>query len=424
MKQTVDFIARSTGIAATAVFILLLIWYLARYFTESAGIAPLLPKKRPMRLHRTDTPLWQVLVIVLVAFAVSRMLMYLGGVLGAANEGRLASYLSDPEQFWTRWDADHYVGLIKNWYVNEGDPRLHIVFFPLFPALGRLIYLVTGLSPSACGYIVSNAAFIGCGVAMYRIAEMTYGKSAGMRAVWLMYLSPLTLFCSLPYTESVFMLTTMLAVLFARRRRFIPAVIMGALAANSRMVGMATAIPIFYEMLAASEEKGSKKYALSAVKVLPVALGLAAYLALNYQITGDPFRFMEYQSSHWSQNFGSLLNTLTYTINNAFEFHVESYIIGVWLPQTIAIIAALVLFALMLRKAHPGDMGYSLVYFYCSVAPTWLLSGPRYLTAMYAAYPFMARLFRESGAFVAVCLMLAVRCVIAGMMFAIQGCIL
>ena len=133
---------------------------------------------------------------------------------------------------------------------------------------------------------------------------------------------------------------------------------------------------------------------------------------------------MEYQSSHWSQNFGSLLNTLTYTINNAFEFHVESYITGVWLPQTIAIIAALVLFVLMLRKAHPGDMGYSLVYFYCSVAPTWLLSGPRYLTAMYAAYPFMARLFRESGAFVAVCLMLAVRCVIAGMMFAIQGCIL
>ena len=424
MKNAVNTAAHITGIFATVIFVLLLIWYLIRYFTESLGYAPLIEKNRPMQLHEARTPLWQVVIWTLAAFAVSRMLMYLGGIIGAADAGRLQAYFSSPEHFWTRWDADHYVGLIENWYVNEGDPRLHIVFFPLFPLLGRILHLTTGISPAACGYIVSNLAFIGCGIAMFRLAEITYGKNIGLKAMWLMNLSPLTLFCSLPYTESVFMLTTILAVYFSRGKKFAAAVIMGALAANSRMVGMATAIPIFYEMLSSVKEKTFKSYALCVLKVLPVSLGLIAYLALNLEVTGDAFKFMEYQSEHWSQNFGSLANTLTYTINNAYEFHAEGYIIGVWRPQTIAILGALVLFLLMLRKAHPGDMGYSLVYYYCSVAPTWLLSGPRYLTAMYAAYPFMARIFREDGAFIAVSLVLAVLCVVAGSMFSIQGCIL
>ena len=33
----------------------------------------------------------------------------------------------------TRWDGSHYIGLIQNGYVNLGDARFHIVFYPLFP---------------------------------------------------------------------------------------------------------------------------------------------------------------------------------------------------------------------------------------------------------------------------------------------------
>lgn len=350
--------------------------------------------------------------------------MYLGGLWAAHRAGILASYLANPESYWTHWDGYHYIGLIENWYVNEGDPRLHIVFFPLYPAIGRLIHLATGLSATACAYLVSNLAFLGCGIAMFYLAEITYGKKAGLRAMWLMNLSPLTLFCSTTYTESVFMLTTLAAVYLARRRKFFWAVVMGALSANSRMVGMATAIPLFYEMLRASNAPWIRRYAVCVLKVLPVSLGLIAYLALNWQITGDPFRFLVYQSEHWSQNFGSLYNTLKYTMVNAFEFYDTGYRIGVWIPQTLAILIALILFIAVIRRGHPGDMGYSLVYYYCSVAPTWLLSGPRYLTAMYTAYPLMATLFRRRWAFVSICILLGALCVLGGAMFSVRGCIL
>lgn len=424
MNEAITTMSRIAGAAATAVFIALLIWYLIRYFTESAHRSVIRDSRLPMRPLKVSVRPGRVIFWVFVAFIVSRLTIFLGSVIGAALDSCLDAYLADPISRWIRWDGNHYIGLIENWYVNEGDPRLHIVFFPLYPAICRLMHLATGISAEACAFTVSNAAFLGCGYLIFRLTEITYGPKTAFRALWFMNLSPLTLFCSITYTESVFMLTTLGAVYFARRRMFIPAVIMGALSANSRMVGMATAIPIFYEMLAAVDKKTVKSYLACVLRVLPVALGLIAYLLLNYQVTGHPFTFMEYQSSHWSQNFGSLYNTVGYTFTNAFNFHVESYISGVWRPQLIALFTALILFAFMIKRAHPGDMGYSLIYYYCSVAPTWLLSGPRYLTAMYAAYPFMALIFRSKPAFIAICILLGVRCMAAGAMFAIHGCIL
>lgn len=424
MYESLDKVTSYAGIAATFIFLALLVWYLFRYFTEAEGFAPISGRYAP-KLHRSSAPLWKIILWVFAAFVVSRGLMFLGGALAADAQGSLESYIKNPSWYWTRWDGHHYIGIIENWYVNEGDPRLHIVFFPLYPAIGRIIHLATGLSPTACAYLVANLMFIGCGIVMFRLADTTYGRGAGMKAMWLMNLSPLTLFCSTTYTESTFMFTTLCAVYFARRRRFIWAVIFGALSANSRMVGMATAIPIFFELLRANTSMPRiKRYVSCVLRVLPVAAGLVAYLALNYAVTGDPFRFMVYQSEHWSQNFGSLANTLDYTIRNAATFHIDSYKIGVWIPQLIAIIISLILFAVMLRRSHPGDMGYSLVYFYCSVAPTWLLSGPRYLTAMYASYPFMAVLFRKTWSFILICLILGALCILGGAMFAVKGCIL
>ncbi|MBQ4090323.1 MAG: hypothetical protein IJC56_10680 [Clostridia bacterium] len=424
MIKMVEMVAKYAGVAATAIFGLLLVWYLVRYFTEAEGKNLLCGKYAP-RLHKPKTPIWQVLLWVAAAFIVSRGLMFLGGALAANAKGILETYLEHPDWYWTRWDGHHYIGLIENWYVNEGDPRLHIVFFPLYPAIGRIIHLTTGLSPTACAYLVSNLMFIGCGVVMFRLAEVTYGKGAGLKAMLLMNLSPLTLFCSTTYTESTFMLTTLCAVYFARRQKFGLALVFGMLSANSRMVGMATAIPIFFEMLRAKADMPrAKRYVLCVVSVLPVAFGLLAYLWLNYEVTGDPFRFMVYQSEHWSQNFGSLMNTLDYSIRNAVDFHVDSYKVGVWIPQVMAIFIALILFALVLRRVHPGDIGYSLVYFYCSVAPTWLLSGPRYLTAMYASYPLMAVLLRRKVTFVIFCTIMGILCMLGGAMFAIKGCIL
>ncbi|MGI6239341.1 MAG: mannosyltransferase family protein [Christensenellales bacterium] len=415
-----DLWAKGLGALATTMFLGALAVYLYRFFAGAHDCDRLMLKSAVQGRACTRT----VLLTVALAFLISRLLMYLGGALWAWREGMLSIYLRIPEHFWTRWDAPHYVGLIENWYGNTGDARLHIVFLPLFPAIGRVFHLATGLSPLLSGYLVSNAACFGCGIVMFRLVELAQGARGGMRAAVLFLLSPLTLFCSLPYTESVFLLTTLLAVYLARKRQFFWAVVFGALSANARIPGMATAVPIFYELLRAQKGGILRRYALSALKVLPVSLGLVAYLWLNYAVTGDAMRFQTYQSEHWGQTFGSLYNTVGYTFRNAVAYHDFGYRIGVWIPQLIAIFLVLAILIAVIRRAHPGDQGYAMIYFYASVAPTWLLSGPRYLTALYALYPALALLAHRRAVFYPLALLSTALCVIAGAMYAGIGCIL
>lgn len=420
--MTVSTLARLLGCAASTAFISYLLVALYRFFASVHRADRL--SRRPRRDNTPRSGLLRPLIIVVVAFVVSRALMLGGGMLSAWEDGFLARYLWEFPGNWTRWDANHYIGLIENWYVDAGDPRLHIVFFPLYPAICRLIYLATGLDARIIAYFVSNAAFIGCGLLMYLLARRSYGERAGCRAAMLLMFSPLTLFCSVPYTESVFLLMTLAAVYCARRRKFPLAVIFGALSANARLAGMATAIPIFWEILRASRDAGFRKYAVSVIKVLPVALGLGAYIYLNYAVTGDAFRFLEYQQNHWNQSIGSLCNTVGYTFRNALNFGDAMYRRWLWTPQLFMIFASLGVLMAAFRRARPGDMAYSAAYYYVSLAPTWLLSGARYLSAMYSLYIALAAITENKWVFRALLIILALLCAVAGAGYSAKGYVL
>ena len=388
------------GRGITAGFAALVLAELIRYFC-----AALIDPVEPRRLPESRLSAARVLGEALIAFAVSRVLVML--VILVCHRIRAGAF----EGFWPvfrgkllPWDADHYLGIIENWYVAEGDPRLHIVFLPFYPAVARGLYLLTGMSSFAAAEIVSNAALIGCGCTMFRLLEDEGGEALGRRAMWLMFMTPMTYFYSIPYTESMFLLMTLLAVLCARRRRFALAVLFGALAANTRVVGMAAAIPIYWELLRYDREKRAartpvKRALLCALAVLPVAAGLLLYMFGNWRLFGNPTQFMVFQRDHWSQAMGTLSNTFRYCMVNALTYDDKLYRLGVWWPQALLLIG-LPLLALWRRKREcPGDMGYLLVFFYVCFVPTWLLSGPRYLSAAYALYPLLARIPRDKKGF-------------------------
>ena len=348
----------------------------------------------------------RILWMTLALFGMSRLLMLAATSIYAAANGSFAYYWEHLWEHWRRWDARHYLDLMEQWYVTEGDLRLSLVFFPLYPLLGRALVLL-GVPARAAGMLISNAALIGCGWVLMALAQETYGAKIARRTLALFFFCPVTFFFSMPYTESVFLLTTLMAVWLARRGRFGWAVVCGALAANARMVGMATAIPIFWEMLRRAWDDYARrnvharrtdvafvKKALGCVlRVLPVSVGLLLYLALNWQLYRNPLQFLIFQRENWSQQMGSLANALVYDK--------LLYRLGVWIPQSLTLFGAIALMAATARRQHPGDAAYALVYFYMSVSPTWLLSGTRYVAAMYALYPMLALLLRGKRGFAA-----------------------
>lgn len=432
-----DHIGRWLGWALMAGYVVLTAIEVPRFFISAlkpaSGPVPAIdapvfrrPEGRASRLRLMGE--------VLIAFALSRLLVVLVCAVGYwITQKSLSGFFG---QLWENlfpWDARHYLDIIDNGYVSEGEARLFIVFFPFYPMLGRCLTLMTGISSTAAGLIVSNAALVGCGTAMYRLAELDGGQALGRRAMLLLMFCPMTYFFSITYSESAFLLVTLLAVLFARRRRFFLAVLFGALASGARLLGMATAIPIFWELLRDCREKRGDtetpvapgEYArwiiVSVLKVLPVSLGFLGYLSLNWHLFGNATQFMVFQREHWFQEFGHLGNTFQYCLYNSVIYDDHLYQLGVWRPQVLLLVAVPLL-VLWRRGAspsggrkrqRPGDVAYTLVYHYVSFAPTWLLSGPRYAACNYALYPMLADIPKRRRGFA---VMLAVECALLAYM--------
>lgn len=415
--MNLDTVATWLGYALMAAYLALTAVELVRYF-KSALAAP----DEPAAAAHAPTPVRRMLGEVLAAFVVSRLLLLLVcAVIYLAEGNGLSGFLQSFADRLQPWDARHYVDIIENGYVAEGDASLFIVFFPLYPMICRCVTFMTGFSAYGVATAVSNAALIGCGAAIYRLMEPEDGTEVARRAMLLVMFNPMTYFFSITYSESVFLLVTLLAVLFARRGRFALAVAFGALASSARLLGMATAVPVFYELLRAWRAKHPqdggaalvKGIALCVLKVLPVSLGFLMYLSINWHLFGNPTQFMIFQSEHWYQNFGTIANTFQYSLVNAIHYDDHLYQLGVWRPQVLLLIGVPLLLWWRRRKERPGDTAYALVYHYIAFEPTWLLSGPRYAACNYALYPLLARIPKNRKGFMA---LLAAECALLAFM--------
>lgn len=432
------------NLAAHAGMLALLLILLARYFlspfaSAHTGVRTLLTQDtRPRhRLHAAPR-MGTYIGFVLALFLASRLMFLLlgGAVLHFSGRCDFGSYLQNLTYYWSRWDARHYIALAEDWYVNTGDERLKLVFYPLYPALVMGVnFILRNTMLSAC--LTSNLCLIGSGVALYRITAREWNHSAARRAVFFLMFAPLSFYFSVPYTESLFVLTTLLAVDFSMQKKWLPALLMGALSALTRSLGLLTAVLIFYEMLlswrartavrpvkALLQPRFLRFMGLRALACCAVALGFGAYLLLNYQVSGDPFRFLEYQSGNWSQQFGSLWYTISYSFTNALQFHVEGYRTGVWIPQLIYLFVIIAMMLLCADRIRPGYGAYALLYTYMAYAPTWLLSGPRYMTAMAVLYPILALLSRRKGTFYLLAALSLTGCVLLVHQFLVVGCLL
>jgi len=362
----------------------------------------------------------KLLCETLIAFVLSRLLVVLVCAVSYwIQEKTVSGFFGALWENLFPWDARHYIDIIQNGYVTEGEGRLFIVFFPFYPMLCRCLTMLTGISATAASFIVSNAALVGCGAAMYRLAEIDGGPVLGRRAMLLLLFCPMTYFYSISYTESTFMLMTLLAVLFARRRRFGLAVLFGAFASSARLIGLATAIPIFWEMLRDCRERRGDgetpvtagEYArwivVSVLKVLPVSLGFLGYLSLNWHLFGNATQFMVFQNEHWFNGFGHLGNTFQYCLYNSVHYDDHLYQLGIWRPQVVLLVAIPLLVLCCRKRQRPGDVAYTLVYHYILFSQTWLISGARYASGNYALYPMLADIPKRRWGFAA---MLAAEC--------------
>ena len=97
---------------------------------------------------------------------------------------------------------------------------------------------------------------------------------------------------------------------------------------------------------------------------------------------------------------GLFFQTLAYQTDNALADLQTPYYtssLGIWIPNVLCSMASLLLLTFTAGKLRASYSLWFIVYFFFAVAPSFLISGPRYLAAAVPIYPALAELGKKKG---------------------------
>ena len=166
--------------------------------------------------------------------------------------------------------------------------------------------------------------------------------------------------------------------------------VLGALAAFTRSLGMGLLVPACYtivtELIAQSGEEAPsmRRRLCQACCLILIPAGFGAYCLVCKSVSGDAFKFLEYQREHWGQQAGLFFSTAAYQTENALRKFTDGdmgTMLGLWVSNLVCSFGALLIMALAARKLKPLYSMYFLAYYVVAIGTTWLLSAPRYLAA-------------------------------------------
>jgi len=165
--------------------------------------------------------------------------------------------------------------------------------------VGSVLHLPDAVLPWLwTGVAVSLMFFLGALVYVQRLAlQLGLTEAAATHAAWLLACYPFSLFYGQHYTEALFLLCAVLAVYHFTRGRLLCSAVFGFSAGLVRPTGILVAVPLIVlaYQLAKSRQRPFLWFTATAAAIAP-ALGLAAYAAYIYSVTGDSLAWMEAQS--------------------------------------------------------------------------------------------------------------------------------
>lgn len=233
---------------------------------------------------------------------------------------------------WGAWDTGWLLSIVNDGYAQGPRPlneQVNWAFFPAFPIAARYIAVITGLSPIASMVLLANVCFIIFLYAVWQETCVLYGDKAADICVLLFCFAPGTHFFSSAYTESMFLMFTMIALTCARKNNWIMAGVAAALATMTRNTGLLLLLPFaIYAIYLMNERESSgsiserflnfarnntKSFVCIGLSALIPLAALGGHMMFLHYRTGDALAFLNIQAA-----WGRVLVLPHVTLKNMF----------------------------------------------------------------------------------------------------------
>ncbi len=198
---------------------------------------------------------------------------------------------------WARWDSTFYLEIAAQGYQVTLDEPSNVAFFPLYPLLIRTLEPVFA-SPLLAALFVSNASFLIALLLLYRVTQKRFDSQTAQRAVLYLAIFPTSFYFAAIYTESLFLLLSLIAFACARAKRFAWASLAVTLAAATRPTGILLGLPLLLEWFTSRPRR-----TLEAGWFLVIPFGLVSFMVFLARAFNDPLAFWNTQSAFGRRGF-------------------------------------------------------------------------------------------------------------------------
>jgi hypothetical protein len=204
------------------------------------------------------------------------------------------------------FDGVHYLRLAQSGYSSASSQA----FFPLYPLLVKFLNLLPKdptLDPRVfvdptyfyTAFILSNGLFVAALYYLYKLFRLDYSEKITTLSIVLLLVFPTSFYFGAIYTESLFLLLSVLSLYMVRKKNYLAAGIFAGFASATRILGLALFVAVAIELLLDIRGKKilvkSKEFIKSIAGVLLAPWGTLAYMIYLKVNFGDWFYFLTVQ---------------------------------------------------------------------------------------------------------------------------------
>lgn len=295
-----------------------------------------------------------------------------------------------------RFDSYWFLNIARNGYRYFGvqeqidrtsripqERETNITPFPLYPASIWLLSLAVG-DRTLSGIMISLGCFLASLLLLYRMVREDHGDRVAGRAVLYLSIFPTSWFYNAIYSESLFLLLTLLCLHQARKGRALAAGLFGMGASMTRLAGGLLVAPVAAEFMMRDDWRIKWRNLFPAFLAGALTtLGWFGYFIYLRGLTGSIFSYFIAQRG-WHKGFAAPWTALWNLLApNLFRS-------GMRVVQLATLLLFVPLTLISFKRQRPSYAALMLVGLLMPLCVTNMLGLPRYLMVLFPAFIIMA----------------------------------